>query len=249
MNWVQHTAFNVLIAGLLFLHGCTGKDAPECVSALGEIVTESRELNAFHRIVISGRLNVNMIQDSINKAEVLFGQGLTDGIITKVSDGTLRISEENSCDWIRDQSVNPTIDVHYSNIDEIINRSSANVTFENEHNTGKLSIEVDDVAGSVFLRFNGDSLKVIAHTGATDFTIEGKSHFAYFYNSTYAPLNAQNLTSEIAIPHNNLTGDIIVNATERVSYQIFDSGDIIAFGNPKVVQAWVQEGNGEFILK
>ena len=79
--------------------------------------------------------------------------------------------------------------------------------------------------------------------------ISGVTHFANFYNSSYAPINAKNLISEVSVPHNNHTGDIIVNVSERLSYQIFDDGDIIVYGAPKIIQKWADEGNGEIIQK
>jgi hypothetical protein len=247
LNWARHIGFSITL--LTIFNQCTGTNAPECASALGDIIVESRKLKSFNRLNLSGRLNINLIQDSSNYVEVIFGEGLTDGIKTSVNNGTLKISEENSCDWIRDQQVNPVLNIHYDHLDKIINQGSGSLIFENAHTTGKLSLEVSDVAGSVDIKFEGDSLSVLAHTGATDIGISGVTHFAYFYNSSYAPINAKNLISEVSVPHNNHTGDIIVNVSERLSYQIFDDGDIIVYGNPKIIQKWADEGNGEIIQK
>lgn len=248
MSWARHIVFNCITLTTA-LYGCTGQDSPECASALGDIIAEERSLDSFNQITLSGRLDINLIQDTLNWAEVEFGEGLTDGIITNVKNNTLFISEENSCDWIRDQKVNPTISIHYSNLKKIISQSSASVIFENEHTTGNLSLEVDDVAGSIYIRFDGDSIRVNAHTGATDITIEGNTHFAYIYNSSYAPIDAKDLHSIVSVPHNNLTGNILVRASDRVSYQIFDDGDIIVFGNPSIIEKWYDQGKGELILK
>lgn len=248
MSWARHIVFNCITLATA-LYGCTGQDSPECASALGDIITEERTLDSFNQITISGRLGINLIQDTLNWAEVEFGEGLTDGIITSVKHNTLFISEENSCDWIRDQKVNPKLNIHYNHLTKIINKGSGSLIFENSHTTGKLSLEVDDVAGSVNIKFEGDSLSILAHTGATDIGISGVTHFANFYNSSYAPINAKNLISEVSVPHNNHTGDIIVNVSERLSYQIFDDGDIIVYGAPKIIQKWADEGNGEIIQK
>ena len=250
MNWAQHIGFSIKCILLIGLqNACTGPDAPECVSALGEIISETRPLDSFSRISIKDRLNVNLVQDTANWIEVEFGQGLTDGIITKVENNTLHISEENSCDWVRDQKVNPELIVHYTNLEEITNLSSGFVFFENHHTNGNLSFIVDDVAGSAVIKYDGDSLWVTAHTGATDIVIEGSTHFAYFYNSSYAPIDAKKLTSDVSIPHSNLTGNIIVNVSERLSYQIFDEGDIIVHGNPTIIEPWAHQGKGQIIIK
>jgi hypothetical protein len=245
LNWAQHISFSLLI---LVMGSCTKPGAPNCVKSLGQIQSETRMLDAFTRIEIQGRLDLNLVQDSSDWAEITFGESLLDGIKTRVNDGVLRITEENSCDWLRKQSTWPLVTVHYSNLQNVYNESAGSVTFINPHSTGQLTFEIYDVSGEVSIQFIGKDLSVIAHTGATNVTVKGSSDLAYFYNASYAPFRCKKLVTKVAQPHSESTGDIELFATEAVYYQIFDWGNITVHGNPPLIKKWHDEGTGELIL-
>ncbi|MEZ4722676.1 MAG: DUF2807 domain-containing protein [Flavobacteriales bacterium] len=233
---------------ILSFASCTKESAPDCISALGHLKTELREIDSFDRIEIQGRMNVNLTQDSSDWIEVTFGEGLLDGVITKSENKVLSITESNHCDWVRDQTVLPLVTVHYRSFRNIFSECAGTVNFTNPHRSGRLVVEISDVSGYLNVDFIGDSIDIVSHTGSTDISAKGTTNVAYFYSSSYAPIRADSLVSRVAIPHSELTGDIELRAWEAVYYQIFDDGNIIVHGHPDLIKKWHHDGAGEVIL-
>lgn len=216
------------------------------MKSLGSITTEVRDLQDFHRIEIEGRVNVHLVQDSSNYAEVTFGEVVLDGITTEIIDSTLHIREENRCDWVRSQDVIPELEVHYQMVSSIQNEGSGYIQFDNSNTATTLTYEVHGTAGNAMIDFTGDELVVAMHSGSSDVTVKGVAREAYYYSAGYGPLDASQLEARIVSVHSAGTGDVSVRAWSTVYYQLFDWADILVYGNPEVVR-WHHEGSGEVI--
>jgi len=83
--------FIVLLSSILFATGCS-KD--QFVGS-DNIVTISRELPAFTRIVAESDLDVNVTQSSTQKVEIMVNDNLQEQIQTTVRSGTLDITLKN----------------------------------------------------------------------------------------------------------------------------------------------------------
>jgi len=215
---------------------------------MGEITSESRVLPDFQNIHTNGRVNLVIIEDSSNFVEITYGEHLLSGISTKIEDETLYIDDVNHCNWTRDLSVWPEVKIHVKSLKSIYCESSGSIVCENAITTSTFQFEVFDVAGSAKLNYIGDSLSIIAHTGATDITAFGTSNYLYCYNASYAPIDCSSLMALDAFPHNQGTGDIRLRASQWVYYQIFDWGNIYVYGNPSI-KKWHDEGKGELIFQ
>ena len=109
-----------------------------------------------------------------------------------------------------------------------------------------MNIEINDAAGSVFVKVNCQFLSIIGHTGATDVTAEGNADEIYIYNASYAPINTELLTTRIASVHNNSSGDTYVRATERLNTTIEEDGDIYIYGGATI--RGTQTGSGQVFI-
>lgn len=247
MNWDWHIGSKVLLAiGLLSLVACS-KERADCFEGRGEQATELRPLEAFHSLHLEDRMDVLLVQDSSNFMEVTYGANGLGGIVGTIDGETLRISEDNRCDWMRKQNPLPEVRIHYKDLNHILSENSGSVLFENDFEGDSLKIEVEDVSGSMAIKANCDALDLIAHTGATDIQAEGTCGYVYIYNSGYAPIHAEGLVSRTASVHNNSTGDTYVNAWETLYYQIYHQGNVHLTGPASIVK-WYQSGGGEVVF-
>jgi hypothetical protein len=210
------------------------------------VVRETRQLNPFTRIEVSGRIDVHITEDVVNSAEVLYGKHLLNGIQTRVIDGVLYIGNNNACPSLRDPKVVPEVWLNVTELKSIYSESGGHIVFENECTSPRFDFEIYDAAGSAQILYAGDSLSVVVHTGASDISVSGSASYAYYYSAGYGPLNASALLAEVSSVHSEGTGDISVRATDLVYYQLFDWGDILVYGQPTIVR-WHHKGSGEII--
>mgnify|MGYP001333683230 CR=1 FL=1 len=247
MNWDWHIGSKTLLAiGLLSLVACS-KERADCFEGRGEQVTEVRPLEAFRSLHLEDRMNVVLVQDSSDFLEVTYGENGLGGIVETMDGETLRISEDNRCDWMRKQDPLPQVRVHYTQLRHILSENSGSVKGENAFEGDSLKLEVEDVSGLIELQVNCDAVDIIAHTGATDIKASGTCGYVYIYNSGYAPIRAEDLISRTVSVHNNSTGDTYVNAWETLYYQIYHQGNIHLKGPASVVK-WHQSGGGEVVF-
>ncbi|GAB4378237.1 MAG: hypothetical protein Kow0075_07920 [Salibacteraceae bacterium] len=227
--------------------GCNKPSAPDCATRLGEIAHETRTLNHFRKLDVRGRINVSLKQDSTNYAIVRHGRNVIDGVFTEVADGCLRIYEKNNCDWVRDITVWPEVEIHFTGLNNIHTQSAGWIRTADTLRLQSILIEAWDASGSLELKLLCDSLQLKMHTGAMDAEIAGRSIYTYVYNASYGPCYASDLTTTTGSVHSDGTGDIHIWCTEVLYYQIFDEGDVHVYGYPHTV-AWNHSGSGKLIL-
>lgn len=233
---------------LLFACACSKENAPDCLTSMGEEMTELRALSPFNRIELQGRVDVVLVQDSVEFAAVCFGKNVIDGVQTTVENNVLTITEVNRCDWVRSQKEHPRIEVHYKTLRSMFSESAGNTVFKNTLSTTSFLLEVYDAGGSLYLNAGCDTLEVKIHTGTTDVHVNGTCNYLYVYNAGYAPLDASHCEAKEASVHNTGTGDVLVRALYAIYYQIYDRGDIWVYGNPQV-QRWHHTGSGQLFFK
>lgn len=236
-----------MILYTLIFSACSKEHATDCLKSLGDQTTEVRTLEHFHRIELKGRIDVVMVQDSVDYAIVAFGKNMVSGVETEVREGVLSIREVNRCDWVRDQQAVPLVEVHYENIQTVYSESSGNTRFANPIRSKNFKLEVIDVSGRIEMNVDCDTLAVGAHTGATDISIKGSAHFVYYYNAGYGPLDGSQCQAQVASVHSASTGDIHVRAADILYYQIFDWGNVLVYGSPKL-EKWHDKGSGQLFF-
>ena len=222
------------------------KEGAGCFESRGDQSSERRGLEQFNDLRVGGRINVILVQDTLNFAIINFGQNGLDGIETNWSDGELSIEETNTCNWTRKVNPLPKVELHFSTFKNLYTKSAAEVSFQNAFEADSLNIEINDAAGSVFVKVNCQFLSIIGHTGATDVTAEGNADEIYIYNASYAPINTELLTTRIASVHNNSSGDTYVRATERLNTTIEEDGDIYIYGGATI--RGTQTGSGQVFI-
>ena len=243
MKQAWHIVFS--IAMLLSASACQ-KEGAGCFESRGDQSSERRGLEQFNDLRVDGRINVILVQDTLNFAIINYGENGLAGIETNWSDGELRIEETNTCNWTRKVNPLPEVELHFIAFKNLYTKNAAEVRFQNAFETDSLNIEINDAAGSVFIKANCQYISIIGHTGATDFTAEGNADEIYIYNASYAPINTELLTARIANVHNNSSGDIYVRATDRLNTTIEEDGDIYIYGGATI--RGIQEGSGQVFI-
>ena len=243
MKQAWHIVFSV---AMLFSISACQKEGAGCFESRGDQTSERREISSFVDLYTEGRVNVVLVHDTLNYAIINYGENAVAGIETRMEGNALHIDETNTCDWMRKVDPLPEVELHYTSFKNLFTKSAAEVCFQNEFITDTFKVEINDAAGSVFLKLQCDDLSIIGHTGATDVTAEGTVDNLYIYNSSYAPIHAEDLTARVATVHNNSSGDTYVRATERLNTTIEEDGDIYLYGSAAVRGA--PNGSGQVFL-
>jgi hypothetical protein len=226
----------------LILSGCEQENMCDCVKSTGSIVSEKRSIGDFEKLEVRKNVIVTLVQDTVNYVEVEAGDHLIGLIKTEVENGILKITNDNTCNWVRSYDIAVRARVHLKKLMEIDHYGSEEISCENtlvtdfidvyEYNSADIRLSLD--AGEVFVR---------EMVGGGDIYLSGHAHSGYCFGSSFGYIYANSLLSDSIVIDQRGTGDIHVHPALWLKVNIEDRGSVYYSGNP-VVEAYLN-GSGK----
>ncbi len=245
----------IILFLLLVLISCSSENAFTCIQTEGESITHTFEVTPFNALVVESRISVVIKQASVQKITVTTGSNLLDNIKVEVKNNTLYLSENSSCNWLRDYEVT-TFYIETPTLTTIRNASTGSIKSD-----GILAFESLDLISNTDAGVNepnksGDftlSLTcnrfTIAANGQSVFYISGTANRATFSFTDEVPkLEASNfLVNKLTILQRSATF-MRVHPLEQLTGEIRGTGDVISVNRPPVVEV-TQYYTGQLIFE
>ncbi|WP_164732277.1 head GIN domain-containing protein [Flagellimonas oceanensis] len=190
------------------------------ISGSGTLTTESRELNAFTSVSVTGIANVNITQGDSQTLEITADSNVMDYLRTEVDNGSLSIYLASGHNY-----KNITVQV------EVMAKGLNGVT-----NEGSGSIKILDVENPDFY---------INNKGSADISLSGTSNTLTVENEGSGRISGYSFftdTSEIDIVG---SGDVEISCSDQLHVEIDGSGNVFYKGNPTISSKI--EGSGKVI--
>ena len=223
--------------------GCTKS---RCWKSSGHHTTESRFLDAFESLHIEGKVDVRIVQDTLHLITVHAGRNVIPHITSEVIDGTLYLSNDNSCNFLRKADKSIFVTLFVPSLHTIDFRGSGNVTSITPFVCDSMRIDLNDASGTLNLNIEAGWSHSKIHTGPGDVTLRGSSNNHFAYSTGNGFIDCSELESPIASAVNRGTGDISVFASEILSAEISHTGWVKYTGNPATIHHTLT-GSGQLI--
>lgn len=236
-----------LIISILFL--CSCKKEHVCNFSKGEVETLSFSLDAFVKLEISGRMEVEIVQSDTHRIEITAGSKLIPNILFEVTGDTLKLKDEVKCGFLRDRSdpemkckvfVDTLIEIRAYGFGRIF--SSSPLVLNN------LKIQTWDSSSDFEFEFIGNQLTLLNHTGPSNFLISGSTNTLELYSGGNGILDCSNLESKVALINHQGTGDFLMKASHQAFVEVGWTGNVLLFSNPDVLEL-NDYGRGSLIFK
>jgi len=229
------------------LFSCKKENCFDCIKSTGKIITQERNLKSFNSVFVEDKIDVYITQDSIFKVEVEAGQNLQSLIKTEVEGETLRIMNNNKCNWVRGYKHSIKVFIHAPYFKYIENAGVGTTESLNTISQNELSIKTSN-SGDLKLKVNTDKMMISSH-GNGDVYITGTtiklesscvgtnflyandliiSNYAYVYTASIG-------NSYVTAPDNGL-----------MDVQIARDGNVYYKGNPSKINL-SRIGKGDLI--
>ncbi|MGB0851141.1 MAG: GIN domain-containing protein, partial [Bacteroidia bacterium] len=126
-----------ILVGVILV-SCNGDRKDDCITSLGKDIVELREVSPFTKLYVEDRVTVILVQDSSRLGEIeLSGpEGVIPQIESEVKDGVIRLTNNNTCNFVRSFEYSIEVKVYVDVLEEIHIESIATVT-----NEGALDVE------------------------------------------------------------------------------------------------------------
>jgi len=231
------------ILGLLALISCGPDSNLDCFQQSGTIVQTEFNVRPFRKIIAFERVQLIVSYGETQKVMVETGANLLNEIQVKVEDSILKISDGNSCNFVRDIP-STRVFVTSPNINEIRNGSSFAVKSSGTLTYPRLVlISIDESVEGLFHNDGGfdmdldiGSLRVDVN-GVSKTVLRGKSVYTSFIISdSDSRIEAENLIVENLYIFHRGTNNMIVNPIQSIRGEIRSLGDVISINTPPRVE-------------
>ena len=235
--------FLFLLISALMLQSCKKENIGDCFKKTGTINREKRMLEAFDSLILSNRITLVLIEDSVDFAEIEAGNNLIDLIRTDVKDRKLTIENNNKCNWVRNYESPVNVYLHYKKLQRIVMYGSSTITNRDTLRTDSLKIEFRDASGNVALTINNKFLNIIQHTGAGDAVIRGRTDALFVYCASLGLCNTRDLSAGYVFVESYSAADCRVFGRDSLDLIAHRDGSIYYYG-PGVLTYQFRDGEG-----
>ncbi len=231
---------------LLIVFCSCSKDST-CVLKKEDSINKTIALSAFNSISMRDFLSVQLLHDTIEKAEIIAPENILQHVSLDVSNQKLSIKNLSKCDWSRNYKNVVQITLHYINLDSIFFESSGVLTSLDTLKTSDLTIACTHAGGSISLLLNTQNTYVSINTGTVDVNLSGKTKTAYYYTGdAVGVIKAADLWANEVYCTNNGTGDFQVFSNHLLDAKINRSGSVYYKGNPTEIKTEIK-GKGKVL--
>ena len=236
------------IAFLFLFWSCDRDTGWNCTRKLGDETTEVRFPGSFTRIFSYDRINITYRYADSCRIEVTYGKNMIAEIQTSVSNGSLTIADNTTCNFVRNLSVIPEVVIYSPSLSYFENHSAADIITLDTLRSQKFTYQQYSANGKVHFNLKTDTLECYAHTGFTELILSGRTYKAALYTAATGDYDASRLRSEETYVNNTSNGDMYCVAHAYLYAEINRSGNIFYKGNPSQIQTAIN-GSGQVIAE
>jgi len=243
----------IYIFGLIIFFTCNSEDAPDCFQTEGKAVQKEVNVQPFDKILVNRNITLVITQGNDYKVYIETGENLLNDIDVKVVDSQLQLSDNNTCNWIREYGITK-IQVTTPDLKEIRSSTQYDIGSDGILSFNNLTIISEDFSeketftvGDFRLEVNTNKLRIVTNNISSQY-ISGQTEELYVgYFSGAGRFEGANLMAQhVEISHRG-SNDMIVNPQQSLKGVLRGTGDLISVNRPPTVEI-EQLYTGELIL-
>ena len=230
---------------LLTFLGCKKENLCDCFKSTGSETIIYRDLtNSFDTVLMKDKLDVYLIEDTIDKIEIHGGKHLVNLVHTDVANNKLTITNNNKCNFVRSYKRRIKVYVHVTNLKSIVQNGVGNLYCVNDITSDSLTYQIFN-SGDLHLKVNNLFLRGGVN-GMGDIYAEGTT---LIHNSNIKGegfLFAESLNTQTSDLIMKTSGTSKITANSQIILTLTQSGNVYYHGNPSVIQTSIT-GSGKLI--
>jgi hypothetical protein len=238
----------LFITGLLLFTACKKAENRSCWKGSGEKVTKVISLPSFQSMELHQRLQIELVQDSLEFLEVQAGENLQNFIDWSVVDGKLEIWNHNKCPYLRYKTGDVKVIIHFKTLSKLIYWGSELLISSDTIQADYLDVLMNDGAGDLDLAIHANALNVVNPHGFSSISVRGWCKFLRLDIDGYGTFDTRDLTvnDSIAVMYAS-NGTSFLDADHiKIKAELSSSGNVMYQGIPTLIQK-SRYGTGDLI--
>jgi len=235
---------NILLLSILFINGINAQFWKEKVFGNGRIVTETRNVGYYDKILVTGAFDVKIINGDAGEIKIISDENLINLIETYTRSGKL-IIKINSDFEVREYN-RLYVEVPADYLSKISLTGSGHIYNETPFDWKNIKLYLTG-SGEIDLDTSIAHLNALL-TGSGEINLSGKAEILEANMTGSGVINAKNLTAREVICKLTGSGDIYLIAKEKLDAKVFGSGDVYYYGEPEYLKTKTF-GSGDIIYR
>ncbi len=233
---------------LAILSACDNPQAFDCVKSAGSQDLEIKQAASFTWLIVDDNINLYLNNDSTYTVTIEGGKNLIGKIRLDQTGDSLRIYNANHCNWARNYHSNKIkVTVGAANLRAIANRGYGYVQSVGKLKISDLVVYILEASGDLTLDMQAESFYVYTNCSPT-ITLTGETNSLGAWSRDAGKLLAENLIAQDCDIRNSSANEIRVFPVRKLRAVIEESGNIVYFNDPKVLETDVS-GTGKVLRK
>lgn len=229
-----------------FIFGCNSENASDCFQTSGPIIQQEIALDVFDKILVNRDVTLIIKVGSSQNVIIETGENLMNDVEAIVADGKLILSDNNSCNYVRDYGITK-IYVTSPNITEIRSSTQYDISSDGVLTYPDLSILSEDynepdtfTVGNFNLQIDNLSLHVVFNNLSNCF-ISGKTdNLNITFAAGLSRFEGRELIAQKVYIWNRSSNDMIINPQQEITGKISGTGNVICVNHPPIVDVEMQ---------
>ncbi len=227
-----------ILFSIFAFYSCNKPDAQNCIKSTGDLITETKNLPNFSTIDLYGKIDLYLINSDENRIEISAGENLIPKITSIITDSTLKIDNENKCNWVRSYKKGQIIVKLYFTQLNYIKINGENNVFSNNTDTltfKNITIEVKSGISNINLIQKSDKTHLVIHDGSGEVFLKGKTNSLYVWNNGISLVDLRNLKTDYIYFVAKSQNKSFINCNNKLDVDLYENGDVYYYGNPLII--------------
>ena len=232
----------VYLVIIVLLFSCNGENAGDCFQTVGNIIQQEIALDTFDKILVNRDVELILKEGNTQKVIIETGKNLWNDVQAIVVDGQLILSDNNSCNYVRDYG-NTKVYVTSPNITEIRSSTQYDVSSEGVLRYPSLTILSEDYSapdsftvGNFRLDIDAVNFYVVFNNLSNAYITGKTDNLNVTYASGTSRFEGRNLIAQNVYIWNRSSSDMIINPIQKITGIISGTGDVICVNRPPIVE-------------
>ena len=231
----------ILFILFVYLFSCSSEDANDCFQTAGKIITQEVDVTSFTKILVNRDIELIIAQGAEIKVTIETGENLLNDIEAVVIDNRLELTNNNTCNYVRDYGITKVY-VTAPSINDIRSSSQFDVSSQGVLNYSSIRLISEDFNEDVFavgdFRLEVNSVNVVITSNKiSSFYLSGEvENLDIGFYAGDSRLEGANLVAQNVSVFHRGSNDMIVNPQQSISGELRSTGNVIATNRPPVVE-------------
>lgn len=238
----------------IIMFACDSEDAGDCLQKSGNIINHEVETEPFTKILVNENIEMILKEGPEQKIVVETGENLLNDIVVEVIEGQLKLSNNNSCNYVRDYT-STKIYVTAPNVTEIRSSTQFDIRSDGVLTYPDLYIISQDfhfpdsqTTGNFYLEIDNESFRLVFNNLSNCFVSGTTNNLNINFAAGNCRFEGEDLLAGSINVYHRGSNDIIVHPIESITGNLYGTGDLILVNEPPAINV-NEHYRGQLIIK